>query len=283
MIKSNRNFFVATAFVALGLFSQGAFASGASFFDDMLTEDTGLWKRADGLSNSPANVMWRSDHIFFIGTNNGAHGGFAARLNTAPCAWSIENCMGRQYAAGEFISNDTYGHGTYSALMQGAVGNGVVTEFTANGGLFGARILGAAPYQIQVGYFGADATSSDSGMVNLGYSLTSSQNLVSFTWGQGSFSASVNGQQVWTNNVMSAAANGAATDGTIQAGIWASDAAHADNFGVYDRAPKTVAFDNIGFQATTVVPAVPEPGETAMLLAGLGMIGAGALRKKSRG
>lgn len=80
---------------------------------------------------------------------------------------------------------------------------------------------------------------------------------------------------------MSAAATSAASEGKILAGIWASDAAHADNFGVYDGTPKTVAFDNISFMAA--VPAVPEPGETAMMLAGLGLIGVAAMRKKSRG
>lgn len=255
-----------------------AMAGGVSFDDGFSSFDAARWSLADQApGGQPTQVYWRADHVGF----DGATAEF--RLNAAPCRWAPEQCGGLPFAAGRLLSDDTYGFGRYTAVLQAASESGVVTDFMsvagADGapplGLVGMHIQGEDPTRLQV-----SALSLGGGVtyhtVDLGFDASAGMHAYAFDWQAGSVRWFVDGVQVHTL----AGAAVPAAEGRIVADLWAASPLAAPLFGPYDGTPVLAHVDRIAFEAAAPVP---EPASTAMFGAGAALLAWARRRARVRG
>lgn len=245
-----------------------AHAGGASFVDGLSSEDTTRWVRTDNVyPGEPVNNVWRADHIAF------AAGQMELRLNTQPCATAPEQCASRPSASGQLRSQDTYGFGRYTAVLQAAAGDGVVTDFMKYTGdlagdpsdLIGMHIQGQDPTRMQVSYF-LEGVGAQYQTVHLGFNAASSLHTYAFDWSAGALRWYVDGNEVF--NVTGASLP--AAEGYIVGDVWAASPAMAGLFGAYANTPTRAYFDSIAYEAA--ISPVPEPGSAALLSLGAGLL-----------
>jgi endo-1,3-1,4-beta-glycanase ExoK len=245
-----------------------AHAGGASFVDGLSSEDTTRWVRTDNVyPGEPVNNFWRADHIAF------AAGQMELRLNTQPCAIAPEQCASRPSASGQLRSQDTYGFGRYTAVLQAATGAGVVTDFMKYTGdlagdpsdLIGMHIQGQDPTRMQVSYF-LEGVGAQYQTVHLGFNAASSLHTYAFDWSSGALRWYVDGSEVFSVT----GASLPAAEGYIVGDVWAGSPATAGLFGAYANTPTRAYFDSIAYEAA--ISPVPEPGSAALLSLGVGLL-----------
>ncbi len=165
---------------------------GTSFTDDLNSQVTSRWDKADGWSNGDLfKVGWRADHISF------ANSLLTITLDDNNCPGG---CSGKPYASGEYRTNGSddaayYGYGCYETRLKTIAGNGLVASFfTYNGGSYDTppggnglhneidiEILGKDPTKMQVNFY----TNGDVGheqWVNLGFNSAEDFHDYGFKW-----------------------------------------------------------------------------------------------------
>lgn len=256
------------AFTVLLSLSGLVHAGGASFSDALSSEDTVRWSRtADSYQGEPLGSAWRADHVAF------SSGMLQLRLNTQPCATAPEQCAGRGAASGQLHSNDTYGFGRYTAVLQAAAGDGVVTDFMSYagtigglpGGIVGMHVQGQDPTRMQVSYVQA-GLGAQYQTVNLGFNAAQGLHTYAFDWTAGSLRWYVDGGEVFS--IAGAAVPNA--EGYIVGDVWSASPSTTPLFGTYTGTATRAYFDSIAFEAA--VSAVPEPTETLMFCLGGGLL-----------
>jgi beta-glucanase (GH16 family) len=251
-----------------------AHASGSTFVDEFASEDTSRWSRSTGaFAGEPLSSAWRADHVAF------AAGVVELRLNAMPCAWAPEQCAGRPYASGQLRSNETYGMGRYTAVLQAATGQGVVTDFMKYTGsmaggvtemtdLIGMHIQGQDPSRLQVSYF-LPGVGAQYQTLNLGFDASASLHTYAFDWSAGALRWYVDGSEVFSL----ASAPPSSAQGYIVSDVWAASPATEPLFGLYSGTPTRAHVDSISYQMPAVVTPVPEPATALMMAAGTGLLG----------
>lgn len=244
-------------------------AAGTSFVDDLASLDASRWTRSTSVyAGEPLSNAWRADHVAFAG------GLMELRLNTSPCAWASEQCSGQASAAGQLRSTDTYGMGRYTAVLQAASGQGVVTDFMKYTGpvvgtptdLVGMHIQGQDPTRLQVSYF-LSGVGAQYHTVNLGFDASAGLHSYAFDWSAGSLRWYVDGGEVFSM----ASASLPTADGYIVSDVWAASPSTAPLFGTYANTATKAYFDSISYQVP--VTPVPEPTTALMMAAGAGLVG----------
>jgi len=243
-------------------------ASGTSFVDELDSQNTSLWTRSDDVfSVAPVNNSWRADHVAY------ASGEMQLRLNTAPCSMAPEQCGGRLSAAGQLVSTDTYGLGRYTAVLQAAAGQGVVTDFMKYTGslegtptsLVGMHIQGQDPTRLQVSYFLA-GVGAQYQTISLGFDAAAGLHTYAFDTSAGALRWYVDNSEVFS------VASGLqpSSDGYIVSDVWAASPGAASLFGTYTGTATRAYFDSISFEAA--VAPVPEPASALLMSAGAGLL-----------
>ena len=243
-------------------------AAGTSFVDDLTSQDASRWTLSTGVyAGEPLGSAWRADHVAFSG------GLMELRLNTSPCAWAPEQCSGRPSAAGQLRSTDLYGLGRYTAVLQAASGQGVVTDFMKYTGpvvgtptdLIGMHIQGQDPTRLQVSYFLA-GVGAQYQTINLGFDASAGLHSYAFDWSAGALRWYVDDNEVFSL----ASAPLPAAAGYIVSDVWAASPSTAPLFGTYANTPAKAYFDSISYQVP--VSPVPEPASVLMMAAGAGLL-----------
>lgn len=245
-------------------------ASGSAFIDGFSSEDTSRWGRStNAFAGEPLDSVWRADHVAFVA------GEVELRLNAAPCAWAPEECSGRPYASGQLRSHETYGMGRYTAVLQAAAGQGVVTDFMKYTGavvgmptdLVGIHIQGQDPSRMQASYF-LSGVGAQYQTIHLGFDASAGLHTYAFDWSAGSLRWYVDDNEVFS--LVGAALPSA--EGYIVSDVWAASPGTAALFGTYSGASTRAYVDSISYQVPAVTP-VPEPTTALMMAAGAGLLG----------
>lgn len=192
--------------------------SSLLLWDDMVEKDAILWHEADGWTNgNPFGVGWRADHVEI------SDGGLILRLDNQPCTDDKAQCSGKDYASGEYRTNDFYHYGCVEGYLKAAQGDGIVTSLFVYTGPSDSNphdeidieILGKDTTKMQVNYF-SDGVGGHEVLIDLGFDAAQEFHVYSFEWLPNEILWRVDGKVVHTEK----RDNIPATPGRVMMNLW---------------------------------------------------------------
>jgi len=235
-----------------------AISAQAEFTDNLDSQNTGMWTKADGWTNGvPFGCYWRSSQITFSG------GQMAITLDrdTGTPPWK----------SSEYRSVATYKYGFFECRMKASNHPGTDSDMfvytgPSNGTIWDEvdiEILGKSPTQMQCNYF-ANGVGGHEYMVNLGFDVSAGFHTYGFDWQSSYIKWYVDGALVYTINN-----NGQGfpvTASQFMASYWNGDSTVISWLGAFDQqVPQTIYYDWIRYlkacpySAVTTADPTPVP------------------------
>lgn len=256
-----------------------SFSTQASmtFTDDLSALDGGIWHKADGWTNgSMFDVGWRADHATVSG------GELVLSLDDMPCSVDPVACSGKDYASGEYRTNDFFSFGRYEARFQAASGDGLITSFFTYTGPsdvnphdeIDIEILGQDTTKVQFNYW-VNGVGGHETVIDLGFDAAAGFNDYAFEWRADRIDWYVNGQMVHSESTITAPS----TPGRIMMNLWAVTDAASGWAGKFQGGPAQARYDSVSFTSLGDLTEVSLPLVLWLFLSGLVMP---RLRRKER-